>query len=82
MTEKSGLSANDHEPRIIPLFLVVTGDDEEFTVFESFQGVVEGLHQFDFLGVVDALESNLDLAISGGLEIYLTAVEWDLLAGL
>jgi len=82
VTEKSGLSANDHKPRIIPLFLVITGDDEEFTAFERFQGMVEGFYQFDFLGVVDALESNFDLAISGGLEIYLTAVEWDLLAGL
>jgi hypothetical protein len=62
----SGLAPNDHKPGVIPLFLVIAGNDEEFAPLEGLQGVLEGLHELDLLGIVDAMEPNLQVTVTGG----------------
>ena len=62
-----GLAADDHKPRIIPLLLVIAGDDQKFTPFECFPRMLEGLHQFGFLCVVDAMKSNFQMAVGCSL---------------
>ena len=62
-----GLAADDHKPRIIPLLLVIAGDDQKFAPFECFPRMLEGLHQFGFLCVVDAMKSNFQMAVGCSL---------------
>ena len=76
------MAADDHEPRVIPLFLVIAGDDQEFAPFEGIKGMLEGLDQLNLLRVVDAVQTYFEMTVAGGLQIDLTPVEGNPLGNL